>query len=86
MANNKMINARVQQKIDTAENWAKAENFIPYKGEIIFYLIEGSDLPRWKIGNGVDKVDNLPFADQKLTAIDDGYGNITLMFGGEING
>ena len=34
---NKQLFTRMQQKIDTYENWSKAENFTPLKGEIIVY-------------------------------------------------
>lgn len=37
MAEQKILNARLCQKIDTEENWNKAVNFIPLKGEIIIY-------------------------------------------------
>ena len=62
MANNKTINSRVQHKIDTSENWAKAENFIPLQGELIIY----SDVNRIKVGDGVTNVNNLSFTDQEL--------------------
>ena len=54
---NKEMKARVQQKIDTSTNWAKATNFIPLKGEIIVY----SDTKQIKIGDGTTKVNSLPY-------------------------
>ena len=54
---NKFLNSRIQHKIDTAENWGKAVNFIPLEGEIIVY----SDLKKIKIGDGVTKVNRLDF-------------------------
>ena len=33
----KTIQTRIAQKHDVEENWNKAENFIPKKGEIIIY-------------------------------------------------
>ena len=54
---NKFLNSRIQHKIDTAENWAKATNFKPLDGEIIVY----SDLRKIKIGNGEDFVNDLDF-------------------------
>ena len=45
-------------KHDTAENWAKAVNFIPQKGEMILY--DDMD-PPFKIGDGIHNVNDLPF-------------------------
>lgn len=53
----KTIKTRVQNKIDTSTNWAKAISFVPLKGEIIIY----SDLNQFKIGDGVSNVNDLPF-------------------------
>lgn len=58
---NKEMKARVQQKIDTSANWAKATNFVPLKGEIIVY----SDTNQIKIGDGVTKVNDLKFTADK---------------------
>ena len=52
----KFINSRIQLKVDTAENWGKAENFIPLEGELILY----SDTQQIKLGDGITKVNNLP--------------------------
>ena len=54
--------ARVANKNDIAENWAKAENFQPLKGEIIIYnKDEETPTPKMKIGDGVTPVNELPF-------------------------
>ena len=37
---------------------------------------------RWKVGNGIDNVNDLPFASKELIAIDDGNGNIKLQYEG----
>ena len=58
---NKEIKTRIQNKNDTSENWAKAINFVPLKGEIIIY----NDLRLTKIGDGVTKVGALEFANSK---------------------
>ena len=59
---NKQFNARMQQKIDTQENWEKATNFIPLKGEIIIYDIDANNITRRiKIGDGITNVNNLDF-------------------------
>lgn len=53
----KKLNTRIQQKADAKANWDKAVNFVPLKGEYIYY----SDLNRVKVGDGVKKVGDLPF-------------------------
>lgn len=51
---NKPLNARMQQKIDTYENWSKATNFIPLKGELIIYTTDenGNEKIGFKVGTG----------------------------------
>lgn len=78
MANEKTLNARLQQKHDTEENWLKAVNFIPRAGEIIVY---DGVFPRMKVGNGEDNVNDLPFINT-LYAVDDGNGNVSLQYEG----
>lgn len=48
-------------KHDISSNWAKAKNFTPKDGQIIIY----DDLNMIKIGNGIDKVNDLPFSSGK---------------------
>lgn len=56
------LSARMQQKIDTTANWAKATNFVPKKGEIIVYSDGGGvGIPKMKVGDGTTKVGNLKF-------------------------
>ena len=68
MAAEKKITSRIQQKHDTAANWANATTFIPKKGEIVIYDAEyntsGAETQpvRFKIGDGSKTVNNLPFA------------------------
>ena len=55
-----------QPKIETAQDWGKATNFIPKKNQIIIYDgIKENDkyieLPKIKIGDGETKVNDLPF-------------------------
>lgn len=58
----KNFNTRMQQKIDTTENWGKAVNFVPKKGEIIVYSDGGGvGIPKIKVGDGTTKVGNLKF-------------------------
>lgn len=51
-----MVKENAIIKKDSSENWAKAKNFIPKEGEIIFY-----DEDKIKIGDGLTKVNDLPF-------------------------
>ena len=71
---------RIQQKHAPSTDWAKATNFTPLDGEIIIY----TDLNRFKIGDGVTKINDLKFTDEnkqdKITISGilegDGAGNI----------
>ena len=62
---NKLLKTRMQQKIDTSQNWAKATNFVPLKGEICIY----SDLHRMKVGDGTTKINDLDFENPVDTAL-----------------
>ena len=50
-------------KHDTAANWAKAVNYIPSQGEVIIY--DDMD-PPFKIGDGIRKVNDLPFVNENV--------------------
>ena len=71
---------RIQQKHATSTDWAKATNFTPLDGEIIIY----TDLNKFKIGDGITKINDLKFTDEnkqdKITISGilegDGAGNI----------
>lgn len=56
------VKTRIIQKHDSSANWAKATTFVPLKGEIIIY----DDLGKIKIGDGVAKVNDLPFLDKDV--------------------
>ena len=59
----KEIKSRIIHKHDTEENWLKAVNFIPKKGELIIYDIDISyNYERFKIGDCSTLVSALPFA------------------------
>ena len=60
----KQFNTRIQHKIDTYENWNKAENFIPLEGELIIYTTNenGDAETKIKIGDGETLVKDLDFA------------------------
>lgn len=80
MAAEKNITSRIQQKHDTAANWAKATTFIPKKGEIVIYDAEyntsgvQTQAVRFKIGDGSRTINNLPFAlidyDNRITSLE----------------
>ncbi len=44
-------------KYDTSSNWNKADKFIPKENEVIVY----TDIHQTKIGNGKNKLKDLPF-------------------------
>lgn len=51
-------------KVDTEENWNKAVNYIPNIFTIIVYTYENNS-PKVKIGDGITKVKDLPFLNNK---------------------
>lgn len=63
---------RIQHKHDIEANWIKAINFIPLKAEIIVYDADDThNYARFKIGDGLHTVNDLPFA---ITDISDSTG------------
>ena len=63
---NKTIKTRNVQKHDTEANWKKAVNFVPLEGELIIYDVDDTHLtPRFKIGDGVTKVNALAFQNEE---------------------
>ena len=66
-----------QPKLEAAQDWEKAKNFIPRKNQIIIYDgIKQDDRyikpPRIKIGDGFTKVNDLPFeSDTNICYLDD---------------
>lgn len=62
MAQTKELFTRIMQKHDTEANWASKTDFVPLKGEIIVYDKDSThNYARVKIGDGVTKINNLPF-------------------------
>lgn len=56
------LSSRIIHKHDLAENWEKATNFIPRQGELIVYDRDSNyTYERFKIGDGVTKVNDLSF-------------------------
>lgn len=68
----KTLKTRIIHKHDKEDNWLKATSFIPKQGELIIYDIDDAhQYERFKIGDGVKNVNNLPFAtDDKVDKID----------------
>lgn len=80
-----MIDARIQLKRDTTENWNNARGFIPRSGEVIIYtdyetktytveeygetVTKTVQIPNIKIGTGNAYVQDLPFVDEKTRDI-----------------
>lgn len=60
-----MSDKRVIMKHGTAEDWQKAVNFIPKKGEIIVY--DNETTPSIKVGDGITPVANLPFINYTIS-------------------
>lgn len=54
----KQVKARIQNKYDTEENWAKVTGFIPMAQELI---VVTDNACRLKLGNGSSTVANLPY-------------------------
>lgn len=58
----KNLKARIVHKHDTEANWLLATGFTPKQGEIIVYDIDDAhSYERFKIGDGVQNVNDLPF-------------------------
>lgn len=57
-------------KSDTTENWKKAINFIPLKGEPIIY--QDGESVKLKIGDGKTKVNDLSFVYKNDSVVNDG--------------
>ena len=75
------MDARIQLKRDTTENWNRARGFVPLAGELILYTdyssytkeVNGQNkviaVPGIKIGDGSAYVQDLPFVDEELRDI-----------------
>lgn len=56
------IKTRIQLKYDTEQNWNKATNFVPLRGEVIIYSPDDTRrFCRIKVGDGSTPVVDLPF-------------------------
>lgn len=60
----KTIKTRIVNKHAKESDWEKAVNFVPLLGEFIIYDPDDTYFrARFKIGDGVSNVNDLPFAD-----------------------
>ena len=56
------VNSRISLRIDTEENWNNYPDFIPLAGELIIYAVDNMyPFQRFKSGDGVKKLNELPF-------------------------
>ena len=61
------LNLRVIHTHDTQANWDKIESFIPKAGEVIVYdTDEMFSHERFKIGDGVTELKDLPFTVENI--------------------
>ena len=78
----KTIKTRIVNKHATESNWKKAINFIPLLGEFIIYDPDETYFgARFKIGDGVSNVNDLPFAygSEGINTMDAGTITDTMM-------
>lgn len=67
----KTIKTRITLKHDTAANWGLVPNFVPKMAEpIIYENTSSNESPKMKIGNGIDKIADLPFIVEALSNSD----------------
>lgn len=65
--NEQIFNTRIVHKHDVEVNWLKVINFIPKEAELIIYdSDENYSYPRIKIGDGVTKINDLPFLGKNI--------------------
>lgn len=63
----KTLSTRIIHKHDVESNWLLATNFTPKQGELIVYDIDSNYLyERFKIGDGIQNVNKLPFVNDAL--------------------
>ena len=81
------ITTRIRQKHDTAANWASAVNFTPMAGELIVYDADDTTTyPRFKVGNGQDNINDLPFSDDHYVLDTELGGYVTVASAQTITG
>lgn len=79
MSDQRKVKTRIQNKCDTPENWNKATNFVPLKGEVIIsdyysniYESSGADetlrkvfTQPIKVGDGLTALSDLPYTNKR---------------------
>lgn len=78
----KNLKARIVHKHDTEANWLLATGFTPKQGEIIVYDIDDNcSYERFKIGDGVQNVNGLPFVTNRsfVVTVSRDAGNNTVV-------
>lgn len=61
---------KIKLKHDTEANWLKATTFKPLEGELIIYDVDSThSAPRFKVGDGVKVVGDLPFTDKDFAKL-----------------
>ena len=68
------LNARIQNRRDTAANW-EAKNPVLLAGEVIIVTTNAGDT-RFKVGDGVKTYTQLPFQDESLYNVLSGKADI----------
>lgn len=95
---NKKVKTRIQNKFDLKENWDKASNFIPLKGEIVTIApnvgTSNSEavfkkIPhRIKIGDGEHTLQNLSYLGEPIVKLYDteltGFNSVTMLPSGDV--
>jgi hypothetical protein len=79
----KSIKTRIINKHDTEAEWNKIKDKVPKKGELIIYDADSTyKYERFKIGDGVTSIENLPFTHERFgnCALEYDFGNECLNF------
>lgn len=80
------LNLRIINTHDTEEKWRVSGEFIPKAGEVIVYDVdENYTYERFKIGDGVTPIKDLPFTiDKVVEQIFNVTDNVVYLDGGRI--
>ena len=66
------INARVSHLHKTEAEWNNLKDFIPNAAELIIYDADETNPQRFKIGDGVSRLIDIPFYSASINVIDGG--------------
>lgn len=83
---NRILHSRIINIHDIEERWNRATTFIPRAGEIVVYDVDDQHTyPRFKLGDGVTSVVNLPFStDLAIEAFFGEHDGVIHLNGGNI--